>query len=63
MNKKVKLAKERMDGFNARGSNCPICGKKFRDGYNHSVNEAKDKLNENYVKAIFENIMSKRKVN
>lgn len=51
-NKAVKKAKHRMDTFSARGSQCPLCGKSFRKGCNHSVMEAKDKLFENYIKAI-----------
>lgn len=52
MTKKVKRVKERMNSFSARGSICPICKKPFRHGCNHSVEQAKDRLFQNYVKAI-----------
>ena len=48
----VKNAKDKMESFSARGSKCPICKKEFRKGCNHSVKEAKDKLQENYITAI-----------
>lgn len=48
----IRHAKEKMDSFSARGSNCPICKKEFRTGCNHSVAEAEQRLFENYIKAI-----------
>ena len=49
---KVKKARFAMNNFSARGSKCPICHKWFRHGCNHSVIDAKNKLFENYIKAI-----------
>lgn len=54
-NKSIKREKHRMDTFSARDSNCPICGKVFRSGCDHSVRQAKYKLFENYIKAIVRN--------
>ena len=48
----AQKAKSKLDMFSARGSNCPLCGKSFRNGCNHSVQEAKNKLFENYIKVI-----------
>ena len=48
----AQKAKSKLDMFSARGSNCPLCGKSFRNECNHSVQEAKDKLFENYIKVI-----------
>jgi len=52
MNNKIKQAKEKLDNFSARGSKCPICKKPFRHGCDHSVIQAKERLFENYIKAI-----------
>ena len=38
--------------FNARGSNCPICKKPFRNGCNHSVVQAKERIEQDYIKAV-----------
>lgn len=54
MNKKVRRAKQKLDEFSARGSKCPICKANFRTGCSHSVKQAKDRLFENYIKAIAE---------
>lgn len=51
-NKKIKQAKEKLDKFSPRGSVCPICKKSFRQGCSHSVNEAKDRLFQEYIAAI-----------
>jgi len=48
----IRQAKKRMDDFSARGSDCPICKKTFRCGCNHSVKQAREKLFEQYIKAI-----------
>ncbi len=55
MSKAVKKAKEKMDSFSARGSLCPLCGKDFRNGCSHSVKQARDKLLENYIRAVSSN--------
>ena len=49
---KKNKAKEALDNFSARGSKCPICKKNFRRGCNHSVQQAKDRLFENYIRSI-----------
>ena len=49
---KKKAALQKLREFNPRGSRCPICNKDFRKGCDHSVQEAKDRLFENYIKAI-----------
>lgn len=52
--KKINNAKQKLNNFSARGSDCPICKKSFRHGCNHSIGEAEDRLFENYIKAINE---------
>jgi len=49
---KIKKAKEKMDSFSSKDSVCPICKASFRRGCDHSIKQAKDKLFENYVRAI-----------
>ena len=51
-NKEISRAKEKMRSFSARGSTCPICRASFRHGCNHSIQEAEDRLFENYIRAI-----------
>lgn len=51
-NKAIDRAKEKMKSFSARGSACPICKAPFRHGCSHSILEAKDRLFENYIRAI-----------
>lgn len=38
--------------FNARGDRCPICKKDFRYGCNHSVLEAEERLERDYMAAV-----------
>jgi len=41
-----------MNNWSARGDRCPICGKDFRKGCEHSVPEAEERLLENYIRAV-----------
>ena len=45
-------AKEKFDNFSAKGDKCPICSKPFRTGCEHTIQQAKDRLFENYIKCI-----------
>ena len=49
---KSSKAKQHLDNFSARGSDCPICRKVFRTGCKHTVVEAKQRLFENYIKSF-----------
>ncbi len=57
----LKKLQERLKNFNARGSNCPICGHEFRDEYNcpHSISEAIEHLKDKIFRAKFVDIMKK----
>lgn len=60
-NKKAKSIKKRLYNFSARGSNCPICGKDFRNksgdkqGCPHSVAQAISHLEIAYLKEVLRN--------
>ncbi len=43
----AKKAKRTRDAFDPRGSDCPLCGKPFRYGCSHSVNQARERLDAN----------------
>ena len=47
-----ETALKRFRNWKARGDLCPICKKEFRTGCNHSVQQARDRLFENYIKTI-----------
>lgn len=38
--------------FNARGSKCPICRKDFRNGCTHSVSQAKERIEKDYINKL-----------
>lgn len=52
INKQIVNAKRRLDTFDPRGSKCPICKASFRNGCNHSVKQANERLFELYLKAM-----------
>lgn len=53
MNKKaLNKAKKKLRDFQARGSNCPLCGKPFRNGCNHSITQAIERLEQNVINAL-----------
>jgi len=54
---KLKEALKLQREFSARGSRCPICKRDFRHGCNHSVVEARQKLERNVIEAIVEEKM------
>lgn len=50
--KNLKRARERLSNFSARGSSCPLCKKDFRNGCNHSVEQAIGRLEQNVINAM-----------
>ena len=44
--------KTKREVFNARGSRCPICRKDFRNGCNHSVSQAKERIEKDYINKL-----------
>lgn len=48
----VKRARERLNNWSARGGSCPLCHKDFRNGCNHSVVQAQQRLETNVVNAL-----------
>ena len=50
----VKKELYKRSNFHARSSKCPLCGKLFKsDECPHSIVEAHQRLDENYIRAIF----------
>lgn len=49
---KASTALKRKREWSARSDKCPICKANFRNGCNHSVVSAHDKLEEDYIKAV-----------
>lgn len=56
----IRRARQRLANFSARESNCPLCGKSFRCGCDHSVEQAVNRLEENIVKALVQHELKKR---
>lgn len=57
--KNLKRARERLSNFSARGSSCPLCKKDFRNGCNHSIEQAINRLNQNIINAMVDIRLSK----
>ena len=55
----VKEARKRMNSFQAKSSKCPVCHRNFRNGCDHSVVAARNRLQENLVRAIVQEELSK----
>lgn len=54
-NAALNKAKKRLLDFQANNSRCPLCGKDFRRGCNHSVVQARERLEENILKSLIDN--------
>jgi len=50
----LKRARKRLNEWTARGGQCPICHKEFRDGCNHTVSQAYERLEQNVVNAMID---------
>lgn len=55
----VKQARRRIESWNPRGSNCPICHKDFRHGCNHNVVQSEQRLQEDLIDALVERKVKK----
>ncbi len=58
---KIQQARHKWKDFSARGSKCPVCRKDFRYGCRHSISEAKERLFEDYIRAILSEAATKQK--
>lgn len=47
----IRRARERLTNWSARGHNCPVCHNEFRHGCNHSVVQARARLEQNLINA------------
>ena len=54
----LRRARQRLVNFQARSSYCPLCGNNFRNGCNHSVDQARRRLEENVAVALFKHRVS-----
>lgn len=59
MSKGIKRARERLHNWSARGGTCPLCHKDFRDGCNHTVQQAINRLEENVINAVVDKRMKR----
>ena len=58
----VKRARKRLANWSARGGSCPLCHKDFRYGCNHSVEQARQRLEANIVNALVDRRLKKLKL-
>jgi hypothetical protein len=61
LKQKLKIAKNRIDSFDPRDSLCPICKNDFRRGCNHTIEQAREKLNDNYLDLKILSVIEKNK--
>jgi hypothetical protein len=60
MNKnKLKNARNRLTNFSAKSDRCPLCHKDFKNGCNHSIEQALDRLEQNVINAMIDKRLSK----
>lgn len=58
--KQIKKAKQKLEEFSPRGgSNCPLCGKEFRYGCDHSIQQAKEHMKDRILKLQIRQEISK----